>query len=210
VGHLTAHGSVLPRLSPFRLSAYSWEQLSERQSLRVGVGHDPDSVALVRGAGVVSAKHSPSSIEPHLGQVSENSAKPPSSEDWRVFHEREAGSYFTNDAGHFHPQAGSLTLDTGALTGRANVLTRKSPRYDIHNIAPRLASKSRNVRPNWEGGQNSIVLSLCKNGRGEGIKFNGADGSPPEEFPPEYSSTSAREKSQLIQWFPHPIALILW
>jgi hypothetical protein len=199
VCHFTTQGNVFPRLSPFRLSAYSWEQLSERQSLRVGVGNNPDPVAFVRSAGVVCAKHSPSSIEPHLGQVSEYSAKPPRSEDWRVFHEREAGSYFTNDAGHFHPEAGSHTLDTGALTGRANVLTRKSTRYDIHNLAPRFASKSRNVRPNWEGGEKSVVLSLCKNGCGEGIKFNGAHGSPAQERPAEDASTSACEKSQLIQ-----------
>jgi hypothetical protein len=42
-------------------------------------------------------------------------------------------------------------------------------------------------------------LSLSKNGRSVGIKFNGADGSPPEELPSKDAATSAREKSQLIQ-----------
>jgi hypothetical protein len=52
------------------------------------------------------------------------------------------------------------------------------------------------------GGEKSIVLSLHKNGRGEGITLNGAHGSPPENFSPEYSSTSTREKSQLIHCRP--------
>jgi hypothetical protein len=149
-------------------------------------------------AGVGSAEHSPSRIEPHLGQVSEYSAKPPSSEHWRVLHEREAGSYFTNDAGHFHPEAGSLAFDPGALAGCADVLAGKAARNDINTASPRSAVKSCNVRPNGEGGEKAVVLSLHKNGCGVGIKFNGADGSPPEELPPEYSATSAREKSQLI------------
>jgi hypothetical protein len=63
-------------------------------------------------------------------------------------------------------------------------------------------SKVPYVRPYWEGFENAVVLPLCKNGCGVGIKFNGADGSPPEELSPEYSSTSAREKSQLIQAIP--------
>jgi hypothetical protein len=46
----------------------------------------------------------------------------------------------------------------------------------------------------------SVVLSLCQNGCGVGITFNGAHGSPPEEVSAEYSATSACEKSQLIHF----------
>ena len=48
-----------------------------------GVGsHNPDPVSTVRCAGMSSSQHSPSRIKPHLGQVSENSMKPPRSEHW--------------------------------------------------------------------------------------------------------------------------------
>jgi hypothetical protein len=167
-----------------------------------GVGHNPDPLAEMRSAGVGSAEHSPARIEPHLGQVSKYNSKPPSSEHWRVLHEREAGSYFTNDAGHFHPEPGLLSVDPSALAGGADVLAGEAARNDINTAAPRATVKGLHVRPNWEWLEKAIVLSLSKNGRCVGIKFNGADGSPPEELPPEYSATSAREKSQLIHGPP--------
>src|SRR5574337_1720027 len=46
-------------------------------SLARGVGHDPDSLALVGGAAVVCSEHSPSRIEPHRGQVSEYGSESP-------------------------------------------------------------------------------------------------------------------------------------
>ena len=51
-------------------------------SVARGVGQNPDPVPPVRSAGMVRAQHSPPRIIPHLGQVSENSSKPPKSEHW--------------------------------------------------------------------------------------------------------------------------------
>jgi hypothetical protein len=167
-----------------------------------GVGHNPDPFAEMRSAGVGCTEHSPSSIEPHLGQVSENSSEPPRSEHWRVFHEREPWSYFTNDAGHFHPKAGLIAFDSCAAAGSADVLAGESSRHHVNTAAPRMPVKVSHVSPNWEWFEKAIVLSLSKNGCGVGIKFNGADGSPPEELPPKDASTSAREKSQLTQTRP--------
>jgi hypothetical protein len=163
-----------------------------------GVGHNPDALSEMRSAGVGCTDDSPSRIKPHLGQVSEYTTKPSRSEHWRVLHERESWSYFANDSGHFHPESGFLTFDPCTLAGRADVLAGKAARNDINTSLPRSSVKGFNVRPNGEWLEKSIVLSLDKNGRGEGIKLNGANGSPSEELPPEYSSTSAREKSQLI------------
>lgn len=40
-------------------------------------------------------------------------------------------------------------------------------------------------------------MSLCQNGCAVGVTFNCAHDSPPEQHSPEYSATSACEKSQL-------------
>jgi hypothetical protein len=55
-----------------------------------------------------------------------------------------------------------------------------------------------NVIPNRESRENAVILSSGKYASCVGFPFNGADSSPSEEVTPEYSSTSACEKSQLI------------
>jgi hypothetical protein len=77
-------------------------------------------------------------------------------------------------------------------------LTGKAARYDINNASPRSSVKGLNVIPNRESREKAIVLSGAQYACWVGFPFNGADGSPPEELAPEYSSTSACEKSQLI------------
>jgi hypothetical protein len=150
---------------------------------------------------VVRSKHSPFRIEPHLGQVSENSSESPRSEHWGVLHFDEAGFHFANDARHVEPQSAALSIDAGASAGATDVLAGKAARYDINTVAPRSSVKSRNVRPNWERLEASIVLPLCQNLCCVGITFNRDDGAPSKEAPAEHSSTSACEKSQLIHSF---------
>ena len=52
------------------------------ESSATGVCHNPDSLSDMWGAKVVCSQHAPLRIEPHRGQVSENSVKPPRSEYW--------------------------------------------------------------------------------------------------------------------------------
>jgi hypothetical protein len=106
--------------------------------------------------------------------------------------------YLTNDPEHLGPKSASLSVDSRAISRNTDVLARESSRNNVNNSSPRVAVKTSNVRPNRENGQRAVVLPLRKNGCAVGITFNGAHGSPPEEFSPEYSATSAREKSQLI------------
>ena len=108
---------------------------------------------------MVSAEHSPSRIHPHLGQVSENSAKPPRSEHWRVFHVRELWSYFVNDPGHFHPEAGSLAVDSCAFSSGANVLAREPAADDIDVSAPPIPVEGSHVVPYWERVEDSVALA---------------------------------------------------
>jgi hypothetical protein len=111
-------------------------------------------------------------------------------------------SHFANDAPEFAPEPASLAVEPVAFAGNADVLTGKAARYDVNTPAPRSAVKTAHVGPNRERLEASIVLSLRQNGCGEGITFNCAQRSPPEEVSPEYASTSAREKSQLIHAAP--------
>jgi hypothetical protein len=145
-----------------------------------------------------SAKHSPASIVPQRGQVSENTSQPSKSEHWGVFHDDEAWSHLANDSGHLAPKPAALPVNARPFACNADVLAGKPARYHVNNSAPRAAVKCAHVGPNRENVEASVVLSLCQNGCGVGITFNGADAPPPEEPSPENSATSACEKSQLI------------
>jgi hypothetical protein len=146
-----------------------------------GVGHDPDAFADVSCSNVRSGKHSPSRIEPHLGQVSENSSEPPRSESWRVLHERERRSYFTNDPGHFQPQSASLSVKSVAGSGNGNVLAREPPADNLHPSAPRLTIEGSHVVPYREGWQQSVALSGKQHSSRVLSKFNSADGAPSKQ-----------------------------
>jgi len=160
------------------------------------VGNNPDSISAVRRANVGCAQHSPPSIEPHLGQVSENSSKPPRSECWRVLHERVSRSCLTNDAGHFCPQPAALAIKSFSGSCKADVLAREAARNHVNKSAPRVSVKGANVIPNREGREKAIILSLGKNACGVGFPFNGAHGSPSEQLAAEYSSTSAGKERE--------------
>ena len=144
----------------------------------------------------VRSEHPPFRIEPHLGQVSENGSKPPRSESWRVLHERESRSYLTNDPCHLAPQAAALAVESFPGSGEADVLAREASRNHINNSAPRQSVKGANVIPNREGREKSVILSGGKYARGVGREFNGADGSPSEQFAAENSATSPSEERE--------------
>jgi hypothetical protein len=167
----------------------------------LGVTHNPDALSQMGSSGIGRRYDTPFRIEPQRGQVSKNSSESPRSEHWAVFHFDSDGLYLANNPNHVGPQPTSLAIDAGSGSSSADVLAGKAARYDVNNSSPRSAVKSRNVRPNWESFENSIVLSLRQNLCGVSVTFNCAHGSASVELPSEYSSTSACEKSQLIQFF---------
>jgi hypothetical protein len=162
-------------------------------SVATGVGHNPDSLALVGSAGVDSAQHSPARIIPQRGQVSENSSKPARSEDWGVFHEDVAGSNLANDSGHLSPEAGAGASDAGASAGGGDILTRKAARNHVNNSTPGSPVKGSHVVPDGEGGEAAVVLAGEEDAAGVGVDFDGADSAPPEELAAEYAATCACE-----------------
>jgi hypothetical protein len=159
-------------------------------------GNDPDPLSKVGSSDIGSSQHSPSSIEPHRGQVSENHSESSNSEHWRVFHERIAWSYFTDDSRHFHPESGALAGDSGALSGGADVLTGKAARNHVNTAAPRSSVKAPNVIPYRERREKAVILSGDKYARGIGVVLDGADGAPAEEVSSEYASTCPGEQGK--------------
>ena len=168
-----------------------------------GVGSNkPEPVAPVGGANIGSSQHCPPAVIPERGQVGEHSVKSSSKERWAVFHEREAGSNLANDPRHVQPHSAALPVNAGALACNANVLAREAARNHVNNSAPRPSVKCPNVIPNRESLEKAIVLSLGKNSSGVGLPLDSADRAPSEQVAAENSSTSAREKCQLIHAFP--------
>jgi hypothetical protein len=147
----------------------------------------------VRRTGVDRSQHSPPRIKPHLGQVSENSSKPPRSKHWRVFHERESGSYLANDPGKLCPQPTAFAVEPCAFSGATNVLAGKSAADNVNASAPRFTVEGSHVVPDWERGEASVALSGEQDASRVGINLDSADGAPSEEHASENASSSASE-----------------
>jgi hypothetical protein len=150
-------------------------------------------------AGVGRRKHSPFDIEPHRGQVSENSSESPRSEHWAVFHFDSAGLNFANDPRHFCPESASLAVEPVSGAGGANVLAGKASSHNVNNSSPSASIKGSNVIPNRERRKGAIVLACDEDRLSVGIKFNGAYASISPQLACKDSSASAREKMKLIQ-----------
>jgi hypothetical protein len=102
------------------------EPLGAFDSVASGVGQvsdNPDSISLMRGSNVCRSEHSPFSIVPERGQVTEDDAEPANNESWRVFHEHETRSNLANDSRHFSPETRAFAADACALACGADVLT---------------------------------------------------------------------------------------
>jgi hypothetical protein len=163
-----------------------------------GVGQNPDAVSLVGSPGVARSHNSPLCREPHRGKVKQDQSKSSSHKHRAVFHPHESGLNFTNNACHLAPESRTGAADPGALAGGGDVLARESARHHVNNASPRSTVKGSHVIPDREGRKASVVLTGQKNIAGVGVELDGADGSPPEEMPPEDAATSACEKCQLI------------
>ncbi len=187
-------------LNPLRKFSFLFFQcfIVEQTTVQVGVGHHPDSFSLMIRPGIDRAQNSPLRIKPHRGQVSKYVSKPPRSEHWRVFHKDVTGLYFANDPGHLHPEPASGAFNPGAFSCARDVLTGKAARNNVNTSSPWSTVKGSHIIPNRERGEASIILPGDEYACGIVFDFNCTDGTPAKQSPTEYSSTSAREKSQLM------------
>lgn len=65
----------------------------------------------------------PLRVIPERGKVCENCGESSTAKSPDVFHDRETGSNVANEARNVSPDSGALTVQAGALAGRADVLT---------------------------------------------------------------------------------------
>jgi hypothetical protein len=152
----------------------------------------------MRRSNIGSSHNSPLRVIPERGKITKDSVKSSSNEHWAVLHEDVAGSYFANQPRHVLPHTASLTVESVPFSSDADVLAWKAARNNVNNSLPRPAVKGLNVIPNRERREKPVILSSAQYACGVWLPLDGADSSPSEKFPPKYSSTSAREKSQLI------------
>jgi len=157
--------------------------------------------------GVGSGNDSPCRIVPHFGQVSENDSKPPRSESWAVFHEREPGLYLANDPGELGPESAALSSDPGAFSGGGNVLAWETA-ADAEVIPDDAASldesggvgivgaEGLHVVPNRESRYASVNLPLQQNSSGIFFDFDRPDAGVPKEGVREESSACAGEEME--------------
>jgi len=138
--------------------------------------------------GVFRRNDSPFRIEPHRGQVSENLSKSPSNKRWRVLHEDESGSYFTNDPGHLHPESRPFSFDSFAFAGDADVLAGKAPAHHIHSASPRPGVESKDVIPDGEAREDPVTLALEQDASAAGVDLDSADAGMSQKVAAEDSS----------------------
>jgi hypothetical protein len=120
-------------------------------------------------------------------------------EHWAVFHEYELWSNFANHPRHVIPHGGTFSIKSCASACNGNVCAWKASRNNVNNSSPRLSDKGLYVIPNRERRKNAVILSGAQYACWVGFPFDCTDCSPSKEFAAKYSSTSACEKSQLIQ-----------
>jgi hypothetical protein len=88
----------------------------------------------VRGTKGARWNNIPFRVIPARGKVSENLVESPSKESCDVLHDDVGGSYFANDSRVFRPESASLSADSFAFAGIADVLARESPAKHIHSL----------------------------------------------------------------------------
>jgi hypothetical protein len=147
----------------------------------------------VRRSNVGSSQHCPFAVIPERGQITEDDSESSSNECLTVFHEDVSGSNLANDPRHVSPHSAALSGDACAFPSNADVLARKTARYNVNNSAPRSAVKALNVIPNRERREKAVILSGGKYASCVGFPFDGTNCSPSEQLSGKYSSTSARE-----------------
>jgi len=142
---------------------------------------DPDPFAEVGGANIGRSQHAPLHIIPEGGKISQDDFKPELLETRRVFSEDKSRSYLSHDSGHFFPESrpGSRDSCSGACAGY--ILTWEASRYDVNTASPCSSVKGAHVIPDRIRGKRAVILPCEKNGGGEPVVLDGADGLPSEK-----------------------------
>ncbi len=165
-----------------------------------GVGQNPDALSDVGSAGIIRAQHTPLRIEPHFGQVSENSSKPSTNEHWGVLHEDESRSHLANDPSKFRPEARAGTVDPCSFPRGADVLAGEASAHDIGPAPPGVAVEGANVIPHGEPGEDSVSLALEEDRPRVFLQLDGAHRDMAKKESSEDSAPGACEEMEFTKW----------
>jgi len=155
---------------------------------------DPHAVAMMRCTHVARSETVPLRIVPEYGKISEDSAKPASSEIWRVFHVHEPWSNLIDHAGKLSPEPRlGAVLDAAPAPWCRDVLAWEAARYEIHKSTPGAPVEGLDVVPDRKRWQESVELSLHEHASAKGVDLDGADGSVSEQESAKYPAASSGE-----------------
>jgi hypothetical protein len=112
----------------------------------------------VRRSNVGRSKTIPFRIEPEIGQVAENSVEPSGNKGADVLHEDETRLHLGDDAGHFAPEPGLLSVDACPLSGQADIGAGKAARDEIHSSTPRVSVEGSDVVPHRKHREAAVSL----------------------------------------------------
>ena len=219
---ITAHGSVLPRASCSRASWYSALQLSERQSLAAGVGHnarqlgcfcmlgaswfaatvgvathDPDSVPSVAGAEGTSRNNKrPRGVADGF-QVKEHIVECQGDETSNIFANGPSGSRECNNSAHFRPEVTVIRLSS-LLACDAEGLAGEAAADEVNGTEPTQSVCVNGVDVVEAG---DVGPMLAKNGSAVFVALTERNGSHPCPLKSEgHASDAAKEVEDSHVW----------
>jgi hypothetical protein len=173
---IAANGSVPSDFSDLAAPANVLE------SLRIGVGHDPQALSFVRSFGIVSSHNSPLAHVPQVGQVTNDCSNVTAgNKSSNVFKENGFRPYCANDFNGFRPHV-SVIVFCELSTCNAEWLAREACRNHICKSSVLFSctglNELTNVSEDWGGWQESVSDSSCDDALAVFVPFDIADRFP--------------------------------
>jgi hypothetical protein len=116
------------------------------QSLVVAVGHDEDSLSLVRRAAFSRAEYSPRHLVTHLFQIADDAGESQRDVSFNVLEEAKPGSHSLNSIPDVGPEVPWIVC-SGSLTSTTEWLARIAAREDVHHASKALPREGLEIAP---------------------------------------------------------------
>lgn len=166
------------------------------ESVPVGVGQEPDTLAAVWCANGGRGEQTPFRIEPEFGKVGEDVREPVSNKLGDVLQEHESRFHVSNDPGNVWPDPSDV-IDTETLPSGRERLARETGSDDIHSATPRSTVEGAQVIPDRSLIQVRFVHPRHESGRCVAVPLNVSHGSYVDSGEPEPERESAVAGAQV-------------